>query len=293
MILTVLAGALSLALAQQQTDTTVPARADVRIEVENFGGEITVKAWDRAAVRVVATHSKRDRISIEGGESALEISSEASYGPTLTVDYQLTVPAGASISVSGTYADIDVDGVRGTVSGETVGGDIKVRGGGAVTVSSVEGVVNVDGARGKVTAHAVNKGIRLSNIVGEVAAETVNGGIVLDGIDSDDVEAVTVNGDIVYDGTIRDKGSYHFGSHNGDIDIGVPPNANVTVALVSYEGRYSFDIGVPVPIPAGQERKRRITTTLGTGSARLDVESFQGSVRLRRPGSAPASPKRD
>src|SRR2546422_1006208 len=63
-MLTTLATLAALALTQQ-TDTTVQVRSGARLEISNFGGEIAVKTWSRNAVRVVAEHSSRDRISVD------------------------------------------------------------------------------------------------------------------------------------------------------------------------------------------------------------------------------------
>jgi len=74
-MLTTLTTLAALALAQQ-TDTTVPVRAGARLEINNFGGEIAVKTWSRNAVRVVADHSSRDRITVDASDQVVRVKTE-------------------------------------------------------------------------------------------------------------------------------------------------------------------------------------------------------------------------
>ena len=122
--------------------------------------------------------------------------------------------------------------------------------------------------------------IRITDASADIIAETVDGEIVLDRIESRSVEANTVDGDIHYDGAIKDNGRYRFATHDGNLTVSVPERANVTVAVASFDG--DFDASFPVQIT--ETRKRRFSFTIGSGSARLELESFDGDIQLRRPG---------
>ena len=62
-----------------------------------------------------------------------------------------------------------------------------------------------------------------------------------------------------------------------------------TVAAVTYQGtfssRFALPNAAPDTVPDGGAR-RRATVAFGNGSARVEAESFQGSVILARPGDA-------
>src|SRR6267143_2635506 len=89
-MLTTLATLAALALAQQ-TDTTVPVRSGARLEISNYGGEITVKTWSRNAVRVVADHSSRDRIRIDASDQVVRVKTEPGRRGPSQIDYAVTV----------------------------------------------------------------------------------------------------------------------------------------------------------------------------------------------------------
>src|SRR5438270_1131496 len=280
-MLTTLAALAGLALAQQ-TDTTVPVRAGARLEVHQLGGASAGRAWGESAVRVAASHSSRDRITVEASDQVVRVKSESRRGPSQVVDYAITVPAGMALALSGVYTDISVDGSQGEITAETVQGAVKVSGGaGNVSLKSVQGDVTLEKARGRIDLSSVNETIKASQISGDVSAETVNGDISLVQIESANVEANTVNGDIVYDGTIKDGGRYRFSTHDGDLRVSVPEKSNVSISVSTFDG--DFSACYPVQL-VGPKTKHRFSFTIGSGSARLELESFNGDIRLCRPG---------
>jgi DUF4097 and DUF4098 domain-containing protein YvlB len=275
-----LATLAGLALAQQ-TDTTVAVESGTRLRVDNYGGQVQIRGGAENRVRVRAEHASRDRVELVRQGSTLTVKSESRRGLPQSVDFTITVPRWMAVAVSGVYIDADIAGTEGDVAVETVQGEVSLTGGnGFISLESVEGVVTVRGARGRIKTSSVNEGIEVYDAVGDLQVETVNGDVTLRGIDGTNVEATTVNGDIEYDGTMKDNGRYSFASHNGDITVSVPERANLTVGISTYQGE--FDSTFPVTLE-GVSPKRRFSFRLGSGSGRLEVESFQGDIRLRRP----------
>ena len=193
-MLMTLATIAALGIAQQ-TDTTIPVRAGARLEVSNFGGEIAVKTWSKSAVRIAASHSSRDRITVDASDQLVRVKSESRRGPSQVVDYEITVPAAMALALSGVYTDISVDGSQGEVAVETVEGSVKVSGGaGNVSLKSVQGEVTLENARGRISLNSVNEAITATSISGDLSAETVNGDITMTQIESANTDATTVNG---------------------------------------------------------------------------------------------------
>lgn len=281
-MLTTLATLTALALAApQQTDTTLPVQQGARLDVNNFGGEIAVTTWSRSAVRISASHSSRDRIEISSTEQAVRVKAEGRRGPPQVVEYQLTVPTWMTLNLSGVYTDISVAGTLAEVTAETVQGEVHVSGGsGNVSLKSVEGAVTLEKARGRIDLYSVNEEIAASDVSGDVTAETVNGDIRLLRIESSNTEANTVNGEIIYDGTIKDGGRYRFATHNGDLRISVPDKASVTVSVGTFNGEFSACF----PVQLTGKHGRRFNFIIGSGSARLELESFDGNIEICRPG---------
>jgi len=266
-----------------QPDTTIVVRPGVALEIENFGGEISVKTWDKDVIKISADHSLRDRVVIERTGSSLRLKVKSRRFVPAMIRYRITAPRWMKLELSGVNTDIDVEDSRGEVRAETVQGDITVKGGeGFTSLSSIQGEILAQGVRGRVEASSVNQGVRLINVVGTIYAESVNGGIEIENAESDSVEASTVNGPVTFEGRVSDTGYYRFATHNGCIDVAMPEQSNATVSLSTFSG--GIDSSFPVTLK--KIKSRRFQTTLGSGRARFELESFQGTIFLRRPKEA-------
>jgi DUF4097 and DUF4098 domain-containing protein YvlB len=274
--------ALLALMAITETDQTVQVQKGTSLDINNFAGEVAINVWDRDAVRVVVQHSDRETVDIRPGDQRLVIRGRSRFGIARPLDYTISVPRWMAIIVTGMNTDVTMDGVGGDVSVETTRGDISVNGGsGFVSLKSVQGAIVLQKARGRVDIAGVNEGIQLADVSGDVSAETINGSIVLNRIDSMSVDLYTVHGNISYDGPIRDKGAYRLTTHNGTIGLAVPDKANATLSVRTYNGGFRSSF----PVKADdQNAKKRFTMTFGNGSARVELESFNGSIALRRPG---------
>jgi DUF4097 and DUF4098 domain-containing protein YvlB len=275
-------GALAALAFVQQIDTTVPAQQGQRLVVDSYGGEIDVKTWARNAVRVQADPSSRTHVQVTSGGGVVDVRTEGRRGPPSSVDLAITVPAWMGLDLSGVYTDVTVLGTRGPVTVETVQGEVDVTGGeGLVSLRSVQGSVKLKGAKGRIEVHSVNEDVRVSDASGEIVAETVNGEIVLERVDATSLEATTINGDVGYDGPIRNGGRYTLSSHNGDVTLAAAPNASASIAVSTFNGEFESEF----PVTLTETRKgKRFSFSLGSGSAQVSLESFQGTVQLVRPG---------
>ena len=266
---------------QANVDTTVAVTKGARLDLNNFGGDVTVKVWDKSAVRISADNSDKERVDIDVDQQVVTVRTSSRYGAPHMVSFDLTVPAWMALDIEGTYTDITATGIAGDVTATTVQGDIDVTGGsGHISLNSTSGSVKLSKAQGRIELVTVNDGITGSDIKGDVTAETTNGDIELRGIDADNVSATTINGDVTYDGTIKDGGHYSYSTNNGDVDVSIPAGANVAVTASTFNG--DFDACFPVSIT--NSHKHRFNFTLGTGSAKLEMESFGGDLKLCRPG---------
>jgi hypothetical protein len=292
----------ALALAQQ-TDTTFAVSAEARLDLGNYAGEVVIRTWERQAVRLRATHSSRDRIAIAPSMSVVRVRAESWRGsserdmdvdtegsrvavrverpgrPSI-VNFDLTVPARMALDLSGPYTDVRVEGAEGEVTVKVNEGDVTVRGGaGNVSAQSVEGDLRLENTRGRVRAVGIDGSIWILGASGEVFAETTDGSITLERMNATTVEASSVDGDIVYAGPIEVGGWYSLVTHDGDVRLFIPEDTSARITVARYEGEFVSDFPVTLP-PRSQGR--RATFTLGAGSARIEVETFEGDIEIRR-----------
>lgn len=261
----------------QQADTTFTVEPGARLQLSTTHGDIQVGTWDRNQVRVRATLAPGMRLAVDNRGAQVGIRATGRGAPQ--ADYVLTIPASMEVALSSVQGDIRVEGSRARVAAETVNGDVTVTGGtGFVSARSVEGDVVVTGASGRVEAASVNSDVVVLDCAADISAETVNGEVSLRGARSRSVEASTVNGDITYAGTVDADGRYRLATHSGDVIMGIPGGTGATVQVSTYQGDFESDFPVTVSGTGG----KRFTFTIGGGGARIDLESFMGTIRLRR-----------
>ena len=280
MLTTVLTGALLSAAAMQQTDTTVSVEPGSRLEIASFRGEVVIRTWPRNEVQVLADHSTRTDVRIGTWGSTVRLEAESYRGPA-SVDYDLTVPADMDIEVRGTFVSVDMDGVGGEVRAHTTQGDLRVAGGkGYISLRSTQGRVEVDGAEGSVVAQTVTGSLMVTNSSGDIEAETTSGNVTLENIRSADVRAVTTSGRVHFSGEVRDGGRYVLSSHSGNVVAAVQEGFNASVTASTFSG--NLESAFPITVTGNFGRGRRMTFTMGDGSARMELESFSGNIELRR-----------
>jgi Toastrack DUF4097 len=268
-------------LAFQDTDTTVAVRPGSRLNLDNFEGGVVITTWQRNAMRVQATHDDDTRVDVDVTGNSVRVRGRSRYGPP-EVEYRLTLPADMNLEITTHSGDVRIDGTQAEVDVQTTEGIVTVAGGtGRVSLQSVEGDVTLTGASGRIVISAVDGAVSVRDARGELQVNSVDGAIRLRGIDATTVEATTVDGEIEFIGLIRDGGRYRLSSHDGNVTVTAPAiDAGVTVS--TYDGDFESDFPVTL---SGNTTRKRFSFTLGSGKARLELESFDGTVALRK-GSA-------
>ena len=246
-------------------DTMIAVTRGMTLKVGNYAGSVVIETWNKNAVRVEASHSDQDRVWVRRQNDAIIVKTTTNPKAQRSADIHITAPAWMNLEVSGTHTDVAVEGTQGTVRVTTVHGDVDV----------------ADGS-GTLNLNTINRDIRVARQIGKVIATSINGDCVMRAMGADTVDASTVNGSIVYEGAYRPHGSYAFASHHGDVAVAVPPACDASFAVSTFNGEFTSAFPVAV---TGSNRGRRVQFSLGTGSARIEMKSFQGTIHLYRSGS--------
>lgn len=276
---TVCSGLLALA-AVMQADTTFAVSVEDRLSIDHHAGQIQVVVWDRDAVRIVTDEDEHSAIKVERSGHEVSISRNgrhASHG----ADYEIMVPAWLPFAFNGVNTDVTIRGTEASIRGTTVNGDIWVVGGtGLISLRSINGDVNLERASGRINIESVDGDVTASLISGSIKATTVDGDVTLEGVTSESVEASTVDGEVYYEGTVSTNGRYHLATHDGDVTFYIPSEVDATVKVSTFNGEFESDF--PFTISKVGGNSRRFSFTLGSGSAEIILEAFDGTIALRR-----------
>ena len=280
-------GALLCAAPQpagaQTLDTTLAVRPGARFELQNVAGTVEIRGTRRQEIRIRVEYD-RARIEIDGSSSAVRVRTVPRRGMG-EAQYSIELPTGTALTVNSISSDIDVQGVCGEAELQSFSGEVRLAcGQGNVSVQSLSGDVTVSDVRGRLEAGSTSGSVIVENVRADVAAHSASGDLTLHHVEGQDVSAETVSGEVEFSGPIREGGRYRFQSHSGDVTIHPDGALNATISVSTFSGDLESDF--PVTLARGRHvRSREFEFTVGTGSARLAMASFSGTIYLRRGGA--------
>src|ERR1051325_8338552 len=217
--------ASTVTFAQQKKDLRYSVQPGATISVTNDYGPITVHAASGNQVVISATpHSTK--VEIDGNQSGNRIDVRSHFLQKASpvegaVDYDVQIPAAASIVLRTANGTVKVQSVNGDISVESDTGSVDVR-------DTMNGHVHVRTMGGPVTLANIQNGhVELTSVSGDVTLNNVSGSLV---------SANTNGAAIHFTGDCSGGGEYSLSTHSGNIDVALPANASVDVTARSMNG---------------------------------------------------------
>jgi DUF4097 and DUF4098 domain-containing protein YvlB len=266
----VLAGVPALAT---RTQKNFKVASHPVLTVHNSSGNIVIRTWQKQEVQVIADHkSQKVDVGAELKGNMVEVSTrfltDDLTPADLETDYQITVPQETELSIHNDSGTVDVQGVLGDLSFETVAADVdlsKVTG--YVTVRTVGGSFTCNECSGRIDAHSISGAI---NLIGSV---------------SQNVQASSSTGNIMLDSDLLPNGLYHLRNYSGQIDVLFSPSDSFDVSAVSMRGKVENE----ADLKQSQQPERNLPSfarslfgVYNEGRARLILNSFSGTIVIRR-----------
>lgn len=268
---------------------------DGSVEVHNVRGAVRVIGWERNAVALTGSLGEDTRLSFDGSNGRLVIRAErvstdkgwfggwVNLGPKEDTVLELHVPFTAALEVSTVSADIKVRELRSSASlkSETVSGDVDVVAEVArLQVSSVSGNVDFSGKAARTDAETVSGDLHLSGLSGELSIDSVSGDVTVTGAGFREIEIGSVSGDLQLDASLAATATVKVESLSGDIRLTVPSATSARVNAETFSGSISTDFDLRVIDEEGPGKE--LHGKIGSGDARINLESFSGDVDLRQ-----------
>jgi hypothetical protein len=281
------------------------------LDLSHLAGDVRVSAGSGSEIRIEATKRVRHRdaaeakrllellrVDINNFNNRVEVRTiyprrATGRGNSFSgsVDYVITVPASAAVSLKSVSGNIFVSNVRGEVRAEAVSGDVNI--GGTPNVAVAKTVSGDVLARDIGTQTALVLSTVSGTVIGtglkvrSLEAGSVSGDVRITGSQIERLEANSVSGDIEFDAPLARGGRYEFTSHSGDVRILLSGNTGFELDADTFSGSVRSDVPVTLRSVGRSERERRgsnraIRGSFGDASAILSVRSHSGSVVITK-----------
>src|SRR5215470_13275687 len=222
--LTVIAliGVATWAVAETRKEYRFEVGPKAKVSIINQFGSVSVRPSTGNYVLVNAT-TYSDRVEVDHAQnsSRVDVQSHLLSGATpenSRVDYDVLVPADASVDLESTTGPLHAERLHGDVEAEGANAAIDVRdiSGSHVHVKTMAGPITLTNIRD-----------------GHVEIDSVSGDVTLTSVTGPLVRVSSTSGKIQYDGDFGYAGEYRFNSHSGNIDATIPQDASVDVKAQS------------------------------------------------------------
>lgn len=250
---------------------TVGPRANVTIR--NPFGPVTVRSANGRQVVIDAVlHSSKVEVDASQNGQRVEAVShlvQPAQGDEAEVDYEITVPPDATVTIHAPGGPVQVQNMRDDVSVDADNANVDVR-----DVSDAR--VHVNTVDGPITLANINNGV--------VDILSVGGTVQMSNVSGRKVTVNTTSGDITYNGDFGSNGDYSFMNHSGNILVTLPASASVDISARSVNGTAvdNFPLQAKAhtlfPLTAGKS----FAGTSQTGASSVQLRSFSGTIRVDR-----------
>jgi len=220
------------------------------------------------------------KMDIETGWNSIDVDASPNGGITIEgwgekrihIEAKLQAKAGSIEEAREILSDIDIEAKNKTI--KAIGPKFFTSGKSWTASYRIMVPENMDLELG-----ALNGGISIENVHGQIDTKTVNGGIKLERI-SGNVDAHTTNGGITakLDGDRWSGKGLDLQTTNGGIKVSIPENYSAELEAGTVNGNMKIDF----PVKVQGWIKKSIKTTLGEGGAAIKARTTNGGVSITK-----------
>jgi len=242
------------------------------VTIHNPNGAVTVKAWTKSEVLVIADLAS-DRVDVDAQQNGNRVDvttrqlTDSMAPDDFRADYQINVPQDAELQIHNDTGAVNVASVAGdTINVETIAGDVVVQ-----DVASYLTVATVGGA------------FECLRCAGRIDASSISGSFRLLETRSKHVHAQTSTGNILFSGEFLPNGSYRLRNYSGVIELRFLPGDSFDLTATSLKGKVNNEAKL-AQTNQGFRTPKYGEAFSGTvnqaGHAAVELTSFDGTINI-------------
>jgi DUF4097 and DUF4098 domain-containing protein YvlB len=272
------------------------------LDLQNVAGDIVVTGTGGRDVRIEAVKRVRGRSDAEartllrdlqvqvaerGGSVEVRTTYPRGRGGSAQVDYTVSVPEDANVTLRTVSGEVRVSNVRGELRAQSVSGDITAASVRRVRdLRSVSGTLEVsDGEGSDIDGATVSGDVVVRNLkVRTLELTSVSGNMRFSDVESERANLTSVSGNIDYAGRLARGGRYELSSHSGNVRVVPGTDAGFDLDATTFSGNVRTDYPVTPrsiqPLGFNNRGARGLRGTFGSSGAALVLQSFSGNITI-------------
>jgi len=242
------------------------------VTINNPDGKITVRAWTKSEVMVIADHAS-DKAEVDAEQTGNRIDlmthqlSDSAAPEDLKADFEISVPEDAELQIRNDAGEVNVLNVLGDMTVETVAAGI-----------------DLEDAAGYLTVKTVGGSFQCVRCAGRVEASSITGSFRFLDLRSYHVRAQTSKGNIFFTGEFLPNGDYKLKNYSGTIEVRFKPGDSFDLSATSLKGKVINEAKLTPPDHPQHSTPKFGNALFGTfnaaGRARVELSSFDGTISI-------------
>lgn len=240
------------------------------ITLHNPNGAVTVKAWTKSEVMVIATPATSEvGVDVEQTGNRVDImthpTSDSVPADELRADFEIRVPQDAELQIHDDSGAVTVNSVLGDMNVETVGAG-----------------VDLSDAAGYLSVKTIGGSFQCLRCAGQVEVSSISGNFRLMDIRSYHVRAQTSKGNILFNGEFIPNGFYELKNYSGVIEVRFSPGDSFDLSATSLKGKVNNEAKL---IPSAHQHfysrfGNSLFGSFNSGRAKVELSSFDGTINI-------------
>ncbi len=240
------------------------------VTIHNPNGTITVRAWTKQDVMVVAKRAT-DQVAVDSEQNGNRVEvttrqvSTTAAPDDLRADLEISVPEDAELQIHNDSGGVNVTNVLGDMNVETIAAG-----------------VDIEDAAGYLTVKTVGGSFQCVRCAGRLEVSSISGNFRLIDLRSSYVRAQTSEGNITFNGQFLPSATYILKNYNGVIEVRFSPGDSFDLSATSLKGRVHNEAKL---VPSSHHHflpkvGNALFGSLNSGRARVELNSFDGTINI-------------
>ncbi|HKV04440.1 MAG TPA: DUF4097 family beta strand repeat-containing protein [Candidatus Acidoferrales bacterium] len=240
------------------------------VTIHNPNGTITVRAWTKSDVMIVAKRATSEvEVDAEQNGNRVDVLtrqvSDTAAPDDLRTDFEISVPEDAELQIHDDSGGVNVSNVLGDMNVETIAAG-----------------VDLEDAAGYLTVKTVGGSFQCVRCAGRLEVSSISGSFRLIDLRSNYVRAQTSEGNILFNGQFLPNATYILKNYSGVIEVRFSPGDSFDLSATSLKGKVRNEAKL---IPSSHHHflprfGNALFGTFNSGRASVNLNSFNGTINI-------------